>query len=50
VRANTWHEEVAILPVAALLIISIAAGLIAWAIAGRVLRPESSPQRWSPMR
>jgi undecaprenyl-diphosphatase len=44
VRANTWHEEVAILPVAALLIISIAAGLIAWAIAGRVLRRPARKQ------
>src|SRR3954453_19518689 len=37
-RANTWDEEVVALPVAALLIISIVAGLLAWAIAGPVLR------------
>ena len=43
-RANTWDEEVAVLPVAALLIISIVAGLIAWAIAGPVLRRPARKQ------
>src|SRR4051794_41768612 len=37
-RANTWDEEVVPLPVAALLIISTVAGLLAWAMAGPVLR------------
>jgi len=44
VRANTWDEEVAVLPVAALLIISIVAGLIAWAIARPVLRRPAGRQ------
>ena len=43
-RANTWDEEVAVLPVAALMIISIVAGLIAWAIARPVLRRPAGRQ------
>ena len=43
-RANTWDEEVAVLPVAALLIISIVAGVIAWAIARPVLRRPAGQQ------
>ncbi|HSS53082.1 MAG TPA: phosphatase PAP2 family protein, partial [Gaiellales bacterium] len=43
-RANTRDEEVAVLPVAALLAISIVAGLSAWAIARPVLRRTAGRQ------